>query len=26
LKNHGKHKGECKKGYKLNKLTLGFVI
>lgn len=26
LKNSGKHKGECKKGYKLNKLTLGFVI
>ena len=26
LKNEGKHKGECKKGYKFNKLTLGFVI
>lgn len=26
LKNDGKHKQECKKGYKLNKLTLGFVI
>lgn len=26
LKNEGKHKAECKKGYKLNKLTLGFVI
>lgn len=26
LKNDGKHKEECKKGYKLNKLTLGFVI
>ena len=26
LKNDGKHKGECNKGYKLNKLTLGFVI
>ena len=26
IKNHGKHHGECKKGYKLNKLTLGFVI
>ena len=26
LENLGKHKGECKKGYKLNKLTLGFVI
>ncbi|MBQ7928745.1 MAG: UPF0179 family protein [Methanobrevibacter sp.] len=26
LKNEGKHKEECKKGYKLNKLTLGFVI
>lgn len=26
LKNNGKHKDECKKGYKLNKLTLGFVI
>ena len=26
LENHGKHKQECKKGYKLNKLTLGFVI
>ena len=25
LKNDGKHKG-CEKGYKLNKLTLGFVI
>lgn len=25
LKNEGKHK-ECKKGFKLNKLTLGFVI
>lgn len=26
LKNDGKHKEECKKGYKLNKLTLEFVI
>jgi uncharacterized protein (UPF0179 family) len=26
LDNGGKHKEECKKGYKLNKLTLGFVI
>ena len=26
LNNDGKHKGECKKGFKLNKLTLGFVI
>lgn len=26
LNHEGKHKGECKKGYKLNKLTLGFVI
>lgn len=26
LENDGKHKEECKKGYKLNKLTLGFVI
>ena len=26
LENNGKHKGECKKGFKLNKLTLGFVI
>lgn len=26
LKNHGKHKEECKKGLNLNKLTLGFVI
>ena len=26
LKNHGKHKEECKKGLRLNKLTLGFVI
>jgi len=26
LKNIGKHRDECKKGYKLNKLTLGFVI
>lgn len=26
LTNHGKHKGECKKGLRLNKLTLGFVI
>lgn len=26
LENNGKHKEECKKGYKLNKLTLGFVI
>ena len=26
LKNQGKHKDECKKGLKLNKLTLGFVI
>ena len=26
LENKGKHKEECKKGYKLNKLTLGFVI
>lgn len=26
LNNVGKHKEECKKGYKLNKLTLGFVI
>lgn len=26
VKNHGKHQGECIKGYKLNKLTLGFVI
>ena len=26
LNNDGKHKEECKKGYKLNKFTLGFVI
>ena len=26
LENNGKHHGECKKGRKLNKLTLGFVI
>ncbi len=26
LENNGKHKEECKKGLKLNKLTLGFVI
>ena len=26
LNNNGKHKGECKKGYNLNKLTLGFVV
>ena len=26
LGNEGKHKEECKKGYRLNKLTLGFVI
>ena len=26
LNNDGKHKEECKKGFKLNKLTLGFVI
>ena len=26
LKNEGKHNEECKKGYKLNRLTLGFVI
>ena len=26
LENLGKHKGDCKKGLKLNKLTLGFVI
>lgn len=26
LENKGKHKGECRKGYKLNKLTLGFVV
>ena len=26
LNNEGKNKGECKKGFKLNKLTLGFVI
>jgi hypothetical protein len=26
LENNGKHKGECKKGLKLNNLTLGFVI
>lgn len=26
IKNQGKHKGECKKGFKLNKLTLAFVI
>ncbi|MBQ2665601.1 UPF0179 family protein [Methanobrevibacter sp.] len=26
LENNGKHKGECKKGLNLNKLTLGFVI
>lgn len=26
LKNHGKHKGECKKGLRLTKLTLGFVV
>ncbi|MCQ2971160.1 hypothetical protein SAMN05216439_1017 [Methanobrevibacter gottschalkii] len=26
LNNNGKHNGECKKGFKLNKLTLGFVI
>lgn len=26
LNHEGKHNNECKKGYKLNKLTLGFVI
>ena len=26
INNGGKHKGKCKKGYNLNKLTLGFVI
>lgn len=26
IKNQGKNKEECKKGYKLNKLTLAFVI
>ncbi len=26
LENKGKHKQNCKKGYNLNKLTLGFVI
>jgi uncharacterized protein (UPF0179 family) len=26
LENMGKHTEECKKGYRLNKLTLGFVI
>ena len=26
LENEGKHKEECRKGYKLNRLTLGFVI
>lgn len=26
LTNHGKHNGECKKGFRLNNLTLGFVI
>ena len=26
LKNDGKHDGECRKGYNLNKLILGFVI
>ena len=26
LQNDGKHRDECKKGYRLNKLTLGFVI
>ena len=26
LENGGKHKQDCKKGYMLNKLTLGFVI
>ncbi|WP_405276622.1 UPF0179 family protein [Methanobrevibacter sp.] len=26
LNHEGKHKEECKKGYNLNKLTLGFVI
>lgn len=26
LENKGKHNDKCKKGYKLNKLTLGFVI
>ena len=26
LENNGKHTEECKKGFKLNKLTLGFVI
>ena len=26
LKSNGKHKKECKKGYNLNNLTLGFVI
>lgn len=26
LESNGKHKEECKKGLKLNKLTLGFVI
>ncbi|WP_407412780.1 UPF0179 family protein [Methanobrevibacter sp.] len=26
LENLGKHEGNCKKGLKLNKLTLGFVI
>ena len=26
LENHGKHKEKCKKGFNLNKLTLGFVV
>ncbi len=26
IKNNGKHKGGCKKGYKLNKLRLAFVV
>ena len=26
LNHEGKHNNECKKGYKLNKLTLGFVV
>lgn len=26
LENNGKHKEECKKGFKLNRLTLGFVV
>lgn len=26
VESEGKHKGECKKGYRLNKITLAFVV